>query len=85
MDILTASEAREKLYRLIDQAAESHEPIFIKGRRADAVLISKEDWSGIQETLYLTSIPGMRESIIQGMKENHEDCTHDLGWKELDE
>ena len=69
MDILTASEAREKLYRLIDQAAESHEPVFIKGKRATAVLISEEDWRSISETLHLESIPGMKESILKASKE----------------
>ena len=63
MQTLNASEARANLYRLIDEAAESHEPIFISGKRSSAVLISSEDWSAIQETLYLLSVPGMRESI----------------------
>ena len=63
MSTITASEARASLYRLIDQAAESHKPIMISGKRANAVLISEEDWSAIQETLHLLAIPGMRESI----------------------
>ena len=69
MHTLTASEARANLYRLIDEIAESHEPIVISGKRSDAVLISAEDWAAIQETLYLLSVPGMRESIKQGMAE----------------
>jgi len=69
MITLTASEARAGLYRLIDQAAESHIPIVISGKRANAVLISEEDWSAIQETLYLMAIPGMRESIKDAMTE----------------
>lgn len=69
MHTLTASEARANLYRLIDETAESHEPIVISGKRSDAVLISAEDWAAIQETLYLLSVPGMRESIKQGMAE----------------
>jgi len=67
MATLTASEARANLYRLIDQAAESHQPIHIVGKRTGAVLLSSEDWDAIQETLYLLSIPGMRESIKEGM------------------
>jgi antitoxin YefM len=63
----TASEARANFYRLIDQAAESHEPTSIAGKRANAVLIAESDWNAIQETLYLLSIPGMRGSIKQGM------------------
>ena len=67
MQIVTASEARANLYRLIDESAASHHPVFIKGKRNTAVLVSAEDWASIQETLYLTSIPGMRESILEGM------------------
>ena len=69
MTTLTVSEARAGLYRLIDQAAESHKPIVISGKRANAVLISEEDWSAIQETLYLLAIPGMGESIKDAMAE----------------
>ena len=69
METLTASKARAGLYRLIDQAAESHKPIVISGKRANAVLVSEEDWSAIQETLYLLAIPGMRESIKDAMSE----------------
>ena len=69
MTTLTASEARASLYRLIDQAAESHKPVVISGKRANAVLISEEDWGAIQETLYLLSIPGLRESVREAMAE----------------
>jgi PHD/YefM family antitoxin component YafN of YafNO toxin-antitoxin module len=69
MTTLTASEARPNLYRLIDQAAESHQPIHIEGKRTSAVLLATEDWQAIQETLHLLSVPGMRESIKQGMAE----------------
>ncbi len=65
----TASEARANLYRLIDETVESHTPIIISGKRNSAVLISAEDWSAIQETLYLLAVPGMRESIKAGMVE----------------
>jgi prevent-host-death family protein len=68
MPTVTATEARAKLYRLIDQAASSHEPIVITGKRANAVLISEDDWRAVQETLYLLSIPGMRESIREGLE-----------------
>lgn len=69
MNTLTASQARASLYRLIDQTVESHEPIIISGKRNNAVLLSAEDWSAIQETLYLLAVPGMRESIKAGMAE----------------
>ena len=66
---ITASEARAGLYRLIDQASESHQPILISGKRSSAVLVSADDWQAIQETLYLLSVPGMRVSIRKGMAE----------------
>jgi prevent-host-death family protein len=69
MTTLTASEARASLYRLIDQTAESHQPVLISGKRANAVLVSEEDWSAIQETLHLLAVPGMRESIKDAMSE----------------
>lgn len=80
MATLTASEARANLYRLIDQAAESHQPIHIAGKRTSAVLLSAEDWQAIQETLYLLSIPGMRESIKEGMAEPLGKSARELGW-----
>lgn len=80
MQTLSASDARANLYRLLDQAAESHEPITISGKRNNAVLISAEDWSAIQETLYLLAVPGMRESIKQGMEETVEECATELKW-----
>ncbi len=80
MQTLTASEARANLYRLIDQTTESHQPIVISGRRASAVLVSAEDWEAIQETLYLLSVPGMRESIKAGMAESVDSCAKELDW-----
>jgi prevent-host-death family protein len=80
MTTLNASEARANLYRLIDQTNDSHEPVMISGKRKNAVLLSEEDWKAIQETLYLTSIPGMRESIIEGMKEPLSESVKDLDW-----
>ena len=80
MPTLSATEARAKLYRLIDQASLSHEPIVITGKRGNAVLISEDDWRSIQETLYLLSIPGMRESIREGLATPIEDCTEEIDW-----
>ena len=80
MTILTASEARAGLYRLIDQAAETHKPVIISGKRTNAVLISEEDWTAIQETLHLLAVPGMRESIKQAMAEPLEKCKRVLKW-----
>jgi len=80
MPTLTATEARSNLYRLIDEAASSHEPIIIKGKRGSAVLISEDDWRAIQETMYLLNIPGMRESIREGLATPIEECTQELDW-----
>jgi len=80
MTAITASEARANLYRLIDETAASHQPLLISGKRNRAVLISEEDWSAIQETLFLLSVPGMRESIREGMNTPVEECDEDIDW-----
>ena len=80
MQTLSASEARANLYRLMDQAAESHQPITIAGKRHDAVLLSAQDWQAIQETLHLMSVPGMRQSIQEGMAEPIDTCAKELDW-----
>jgi prevent-host-death family protein len=80
MTTLSASEARANLYRIIDETAESHQPILIAGKRNDAVLVSAEDWAAIQETLFLLAVPGMRESIKAGFVEPIEACAPEPGW-----
>ncbi len=80
MTTLTASQARTALYKLLDKVATSHEPIQITGKRNNAVLISEEDWSAIKETLYLLSIPKMRESIRKGLKTPLKECSRELEW-----
>jgi prevent-host-death family protein len=77
---LKASEARDRLYRLVDEAAEGHEPILITGPRASAVLLSEDDWNAIQETLHLLSVPNMRESIREGLATPVEECETEPGW-----
>jgi len=80
MTTLSATEARKSLYNLLDDVAISHDPIQIVGKRHSAVLISEEDWRAIQETLFLTSIPGMRESIKKGINTPVDKCSKDLAW-----
>ena len=80
MELLTASDARKNLYKLIDSLAETHEPKVIKGRRNSVVILSQEDWENIQETLYLLSIPKMKESIIEGDKEGISECAKGIDW-----
>ena len=80
MTTFNATEARARLYHLIDEAAETHQPIVITGKRRNAVLLSEEDWIAINETIYLLSVPGMREKIREGMKQNLNECSQELDW-----
>lgn len=80
MTTLSASEARKRLFNLVDDVKETHEPIQINGKRNSAVLVSEEDWRAIQETLHLTAIPGMRESIKVGLEVPVEECEDEPGW-----
>jgi prevent-host-death family protein len=80
MATLTATEARAKLYQLIDETASTHEPVLITGKRANAVLLSEEDWKAVQETVYLLGIPGMRESIRKGLTTPIDKCFDRLDW-----
>ncbi len=80
MTTLNATEARSKLYSLIDETTDTHQPVLITGKRGNAVLVSEEDWNAISETLHLLSVPGMRESIKEGLKENISDCTSEINW-----
>jgi antitoxin YefM len=80
MTTVSVTDARKRLYRLLDEVAASHEPVHIAGRRGGAVLVSEEDWRAINETLYLLSIPGMRESIREGLAMPVEECTEEPGW-----
>ena len=80
MTTLTATQVRNQLYKLVDFVAQSHEPIQITGKRHNAMLISEEDWSSINETLYLLSMPGMRESIQKGLKTPVSKCSKTIKW-----
>lgn len=80
MQTLSASNARSNLYRLIDEAAASHQPLVITGKRNNAVLVSEQDWAAIQETLFLLSVPGMRESIREGMATPVDELADKLDW-----
>jgi antitoxin YefM len=80
MTTLSVSEARKRLYTLVDEVKETHEPVQIVGKRSSAILVADEDWRAIQETLYLISIPGMRESIQEGLVCTLEDCDEGPCW-----
>ncbi len=80
MRTVTANQARASLYRLIDEAAINHEPVVITSKRNNAVLVSADDWAAIQETMYLLSVPGMRESIQEGLQTPTDECDTELNW-----
>jgi antitoxin YefM len=80
MTTMSATEARKQLYKLLDDVSQSHEPVQITGKRGNAVLVSEEDWRAVQETLYLVSIPGMRESILEGLATPADELEGELDW-----
>ena len=80
MTTVNVTEARANLYKLIDDASATHEPVVITGKRGNAVLLAEGDWNAINETLYLLSVPGMRGSIIEGMQENLDETSTELEW-----
>jgi len=77
---LSASKVKERLDSILDEVQNTYEPMIITGEKNSAVLISQEVWRSIEETLYLSSIPGMKDSIIDGMNEKIENCTTALEW-----
>jgi len=80
MTILNATQARSKLYSLIDETAETHRPIVITGKRNNAILLAEQDWNAIAETLSLLSVPGMAASIREGMETPVAECAGELDW-----
>ncbi len=77
---IPVSQARANIFKLIDETNQSHNPIIITGKNNDAVLLSLDDWNTIQETLYLMSIPKMRESIVDGLNTSVEECLEEIEW-----
>ena len=80
MTTITATEARKLPYKLLDDVADSHQPGQIAGKGGSAVLSAEDDWRAVQETLYRHSVPGMKESIVEGLKTRVEECEEELGW-----
>lgn len=80
MTSITATEARKTLYKLVEDVSGSHEPVQITGKRGNAVLVGEDDWRAVQETMHLLSVPGMRESIVEGMAEPVDKCSRELDW-----
>ena len=80
MTTVNVTEARANLYKLIDDTSVSHEPVVITGKRGNVVLLAEDDWNAINETLHLLSVPGMRESILEGMQESTDSAATELKW-----
>ena len=80
MSSINVTNARKDLYRIVESVNQSHEPIHITGKHSSAVLVGEDDWKSIEETLYLLSIPGMRDSIVEGMKTPLNELELDLDW-----
>ena len=80
MKTITVSQARANLYKLVDETATLHEPVYITGKRTNAILVSEEDWKSLEETVYLLSIAGMRESLIAGINTPLTECSKALSW-----
>jgi antitoxin YefM len=80
MTILNATDARSRLYSLIDETVNTHQPVVITGKRGNAVLVAEDDWNAITETLHLLSVPGMRESIREGMSQPVSECDQAIDW-----
>lgn len=77
---VSVSQARANIFKLIEETNQNHNPIIITGKHNDAVILSLDDWNSIQETLYLTSIPNMKQSIIEGLNTPIEECQTKLEW-----
>ncbi|MBN1525825.1 MAG: type II toxin-antitoxin system Phd/YefM family antitoxin [Spirochaetales bacterium] len=80
MSSINITNARKQLYKLVEEVQESHKPVIITSKTGSAVLLSEEDWRAVEETLYLSSIPGMRESIKEGLAESLSKSSKKLDW-----
>ena len=80
MGPINVTNARKNLYRLIDEVSESHHPVVISGKENSAILVGEDDWNAIQETLYLSGIPGMADSIREELNTPVEECDTELEW-----
>ena len=74
MTNINVTNFRKNIYELLDQTIKYNEPINISTENGNAILISEEDYNNLMETLYISSIPGLKEDIIKGMKEDIDEC-----------
>ncbi len=78
--VMTVSQARANIYKIMDETSQTHQPIMITGKRNNVVMISEEDWNAIEETLYLNSITGMANSIKEAMNAPDSEFSEDIEW-----
>jgi antitoxin YefM len=78
--IMSVSQVRKDIYNVMDETAQTHEPILITGKRNNVVMLSQEDWNAIEETLYLNSIPNMASSIQDSMNVDDSEFSEDIEW-----
>lgn len=78
--VMSVSQVRADIYNVMDETAQSHEPVLITGKRNNVVMLSQEDWNAIEETLYLNSIPKMASSIQESMNASDEEFSEDIEW-----
>lgn len=78
MSITNATTARKNFFRLMDEAIDSKEPVCVTGKKGNVVIVAEDDWRSIQETLYLVSIPGMRDKLMKGLATPNEECATEL-------
>jgi len=78
--IMSVSQVRADIYNIMDETAQTHEPILITGKRNNAVMLSQEDWNAIEETLYLNAIPNMVSSIQSAIKVSDSEFSENIEW-----
>jgi antitoxin YefM len=81
--LYTASQARANIFKIMDQVNLTHEPVYIKSKRNSVVVLAKEDYEGLQETLAIYSVPGLAKSIIDASNAPAEEwISHEEFWKD---
>lgn len=78
--VMTVSQARTNIYKIMDETAQTHQPIMITGKRNNVVMLSEDDWNAIEETLFLNSIEGMASSIKEAMDAPNSEFSEDIEW-----
>lgn len=78
--VMTVSQARANIYKIMDETSQTHQPIVITGKRNNVVMISAEDWNAIEETLYLYSVTGMADSIKEAMDAPDSEFSETIEW-----